>query len=56
MPCQAQARTAESNGHGHGDTGEGVSRHALGKMDETWTLEIRSGKRGSQAKVWQMRE
>ena len=25
-------------------------RCALGEMDETWTLEIRSGKRGSQAR------
>jgi hypothetical protein len=40
--------TAESNG--------GMSRHALGDMDETWTLEIRSGKRGSQVLRWQMRE
>ena len=45
---QDEAKTAESNG--------GVSRPALDEMDETWTLEIRSGKRGEPGLQWQMRE
>jgi len=54
MAVACQAHEAESNGGASGVSRQ--VRYALGKMDETWTLEIRSGKRGSQTAIRRMRE